>query len=134
MKRAVLLLLIPLFISCTKEPPDFRDQFAGNYRCSYLKTEHHYYQDSMWTFPIHFSTDTRISIGKTEAEHEITFLDWNLTINEDGEIESGYCIVPDCIDCRDYYIKFEDNRIEFFEQCGSQVTFYRYELTGIKIE
>lgn len=137
MKNLVLILILPLFIGCSKndnEPQDYREDFTGNYNCSYLKTLSTYYQDSIWVDTICFSNDTVITIHKAVDKNEIVFLDWNLRIQESGKIDTGYCIFSDCIDCDTYPLVFSKDSIYYFTQCGGHGSFYEYDLSGIKIK
>ncbi len=137
MRNLVLILLLPLFIACNKEKnetQDYRDDFIGNYKCSYLKTLNTYYQDSIWVDTICFSNDTLITIRKAIDKNEIAFLDWNLKIQENGNIDTGYCVTGDCTDCDTYPLVFSKDSINYFSQCGGHGSFYIYYLSGIKIK
>lgn len=81
-----------------------------------------------------FSADTIISIRKAVDTNEIVFLDWNLRIQENGDIDSGYCIISGCMICDMYPIEFLKDSIYYFSHCGGHGTFFEYNLSGVKIK
>jgi hypothetical protein len=136
MKYLGLILLLLLFFSCNKETEDYRDDFVGKYKCHYLKTLTVYNSESGESYidTINYSYDTIIQIQKAENNTEINFLDWNLRIQENGSIVTGYCIISDCMDCNTYPLVFSSDSIHYFTQCGGHGSFFIYDLFGVKIK
>lgn len=136
MKTLSRILLLLAFISCEKTA-DYRDTYIGNYRCFFLKTliVWNSETDESHVDTLYFSNDTIIQIQKAENTNEIVFLDWNLRININGVIDSGYCSSQGggCMDCRYYPLLFSCDSISYFSQCGGHGSFYIYDLSGIKI-
>ncbi len=138
MKYSVIIpLLCMVFIStsCDDElSHDFRDAFVTEYQCSYaLKTLTVFSTDYVsFTDTIYYSTDTLINISKYGPDNEMSFLDWNMLININGEIDSIYCNHENCMECEYFPFELGTTNLIFETISGGKTTWYNYKIIGVK--
>ena len=121
-------------VSCEKGL-DYRDKFVGKYQCFYSKVLVGEVDGVSMRYTILLSNDTLISVTKSDVDSEIVFLDWYLTIEEDGSITSARCLHgSSCTICPRYSSPFKNDSIVFYNRCGPLGSAYIYECYGGKIE
>lgn len=138
MKKIVLFLLLPIFISCNKEnneTQDYREDFIGNYNCEFIEILHYTnVQDNLrWIDTLNYSNDTIITISKGSKSMEINFLGWNWQISENGVVDTAYCDNNEkCIDIEYYSCVFTKDSLVLYGYNESLTTLHEYYINGTK--